>query len=137
MAQLRQEYTSDLQHLAQMRALVRTACHEAWGPDAIPDAIDQLELALSEAAANIVLHAYDRVPGQPIELVIDTDPSQVCVSLYHCGRDFDPKTVTRPALDCTQESGYGVYLIRRCVDEVHYIHDQEGRCGIRLVKKRQ
>jgi anti-sigma regulatory factor (Ser/Thr protein kinase) len=136
MAHLRQRYTSDLRHLAAMRSAVRAACEQAWGANAPPDAIHQLELALSEAAANVVLHAYGRVPGQPVELVIDTDPSQVCVSLYHCGRDFDPEGVARLAFDGSQESGFGMYLMRQSVDEVQYLHDQEGRCGIRLVKRR-
>jgi anti-sigma regulatory factor (Ser/Thr protein kinase) len=136
MAQLRQQYTSDLGQLAQMRAALRAVCEQAWGADAPLEAIHQLELAVAEAASNIVLHAYDRVPGQPIEVVIDSDPLQVCVSLYHGGRDFEPEAVARPAFDGSQESGFGMYLMRQCVDDVQYVHDNEGRCGIRLVKRK-
>jgi anti-sigma regulatory factor (Ser/Thr protein kinase) len=119
-----------------MRRLVREACRSAWGAEAGEEAICQLELAVDEAASNIILHAYCREQGRPIELVAEADADQVTVSLYHCGRDFDAAAVAPPAFDASREHGFGIYLIHKLVDQVTYLHNEQGRCGIRLVKKR-
>jgi anti-sigma regulatory factor (Ser/Thr protein kinase) len=136
MVQVRQEYSSDLHHLAAMRRLVREACEAAWGTGADADAICQLELAVDEAASNIMLHAYCREQGRPIELLAEADAGQVTVTLYHCGHDFDAAEVAPPAFDASREHGFGVYLIQKLVDQVTYLRSEQGRCGIRLVKKR-
>jgi anti-sigma regulatory factor (Ser/Thr protein kinase) len=136
MVQMRREFSSDLRHLAEMRALAREACRQAWGPDAEEGAVAALELALGEAAANVVLHAYGREPDRPVEMVIEADDRAVSVTLYHRGRGFDPDAAAPPVLDGRQESGYGLYLIRQSVDRVDYFQDDEGRNGVRLVKYR-
>lgn len=136
MGQMRQDYTSDLQQLAAMRRAVREACRAGWGLATNEEAINQLEVAVGEAAANIILHAYDREPGQPIELVAEVDAEQIILSLYHHGRDFDETAVAPPSFDGRREHGFGVYLIQQLVDQVTYLHNEQGRCGIRLVKRR-
>jgi serine/threonine-protein kinase RsbW len=133
---VRQEYPSDLKQLAAMRQLVRQACRAVWGVTGSEEAINQVELAVDEAAANIVLHAYEGEPGRPIELVVEIDPEEVAISLYHCGRDFDQTAVVPPSFDGGREHGFGVYLIHQLVDQVTYLHNEQGRSGIRLVKKR-
>jgi serine/threonine-protein kinase RsbW len=135
MVRLGREFASDLRQLGDMRACVREACNRAWGtPD--EDALQRLELAVTEAAANVIRHAYQGEPGRPIELVVEADDAQVSVCLYHHGPDFDPGAVPPPAFDGSREGGFGVYLIQASVDEVQYFRDDQGRCGIRLVQRR-
>jgi len=133
----RREYTSDLNQLCDMRAFVRDACQEVWGADTSKEAINLLELAIGEAATNVILHAYERQGGQPIELVVEVDDDGVCIWLYHCGQNFDPCLVPPPIFDGTRESGFGLYLIQQAVDEVQYFHDERGRCGVRLFKRHE
>ncbi len=137
MERVTREFASDVRELTAMRALVRDACRRAWGPDVGAEALAQLELALAEAAANIILHAYAGEAGQPIELAVEAGADSVCVALYHHGRDFDPDKVAPPVFDGSREGGFGVYLIRESVDAVDYFRDDRGRCGIRLVKNRK
>lgn len=129
-------FTSDLCQLAEMREWVRDACRSVWGAKASSEAIDMLELALDEAATNIILHAYQKRQGQPIEITVEVDADRASVSLYHAGCAFDPGSIPPPSFDGTRESGFGLFLIRQSVDEVEYLRDERGRCGIRLVKKR-
>src|SRR5262249_52526836 len=131
MGQVTRVYTSDLAQLADMRQFVRDACRRAWGPEAKEEVLGQIELALQEAATNIILHAYGGEKDRPIELVLDADPDQVCLMLYHQGRDFDPSAVRPPAWDGSRTGGFGLYLINQCMDEVRYLHDGESRRGIR------
>jgi anti-anti-sigma factor len=136
MSQTVRVYPSDLKQLAEMRRFVRESCRRAWGPDADERVLGQIELAVQEAAANIILHAYEREKGRTIELILDADPDQVCLTLYHQGRDFDPGSVRAPAFDAGSPGGFGLYLIAQCMDEVRFLHDGNGRNGIHLVKKR-
>src|SRR5262249_8017136 len=55
---------------------------------------------------------------------------------YHRGRDFDPAQIDPPSFDGSRYGGFGHYLIGRCVDDVRYVHNDEGRRGIRFVKRR-
>jgi anti-sigma regulatory factor (Ser/Thr protein kinase) len=137
MARLTREFSSDLRQLAAMREYLREACRGCWDPEADEGAIAPLELALDEAASNVILHAYRGEAGRPIELAVDVDADRACVELYHRGRDFDPDAVPPPDLDALRESGRGLYLIRQSVDEVTFFRDDQGRCGVRLVKHRR
>ena len=137
MASFRREFTSELAHLGAIRAAVGDACRHAWGAgEPEEDAIGLLVLAVDEAATNVIIHAYGREPGRPIELAVEADAEQASVCLYHEGKDFDPHAVPPPAFDGTRQGGFGVYLIRRCVNDVRYERDESGRRVVRLVKRR-
>jgi serine/threonine-protein kinase RsbW len=127
-----QEFPSELSQLAAMRALVRAVCGRAWGAPSA--AVAQLELAVDESAANILLHAYEGKPGPPLELTVEADAAKACVAIYHGGRGFDPTTVPPPSFDGSRECGFGLYLVRQSVDDVAFVTDERGRHGIRLIK---
>jgi anti-sigma regulatory factor (Ser/Thr protein kinase) len=136
MEQQTREFPSELRHLAAVRALVRDVCRRAWGDSIDEEWLGKLELAVDEAAANVVLHAYEGKPGLPVEVAVTADADQVCVTLFHQGKPFDPDKVAPPTFDGSRESGFGLYLIRQAVDELVYLQDERGRHGIRLVKQR-
>jgi serine/threonine-protein kinase RsbW len=119
-----------------MRAFLRDACGRAWG-EGDGEAIALLELAAHEAATNVIRHAYQGEGGRPIELVIDVNDEQACVTILHRGRDFDPDAVRPPDFDGSREGGFGLYLIMQSVDDVSFCRDEDGRCGVRLVKARR
>jgi serine/threonine-protein kinase RsbW len=137
MQQVTQEFPSEVHHLPAVRALVREVCRRAWGRDVDEARLAQLELAVGEAAANVVLHAYADKPGLPIEVLVAADDREVCVTLFHQGQPFDPEHVAPPSFDGSRESGFGLYLIRQAVDEVSFFVDERGHHGVRLVKKRR
>jgi anti-sigma regulatory factor (Ser/Thr protein kinase) len=58
----------------------------------------------------------------------------VVIRLHHLGDSFDPAAVPPPALDGSRESGFGLYIIRKCVDDVQYVRDQRGRHCIALTR---
>jgi len=130
-------FSSDLQQLAEMRAFVRDVCRRTWGVAAGDEALAQLDLAMSEAAANVIRHAYRGEAGRPIEVIVDADADRVCVGLYHEGIEFDPASVPPPVFDGTREGGFGLYLMAQCLDEVIHTDDGKGRRGVRLVKIRK
>jgi serine/threonine-protein kinase RsbW len=136
MVQVSQKFSSDLGQLAALRGFVRSACEQAWAGRGGETALDELELALQEAATNVIRHAYQGQGGQPIEVAVEAGPDSVSVLLSHRGKSFDPGRVPPPSFDGSRFGGFGVYIIQQLVDEVVYTHDADGRSGIRLVKSR-
>jgi serine/threonine-protein kinase RsbW len=135
MARHTREFANELSQLAGLRAFILTECRRAWGAHA-EDALDQLMLAVQEAATNILRHGYRDEGRRPIRLAIEIEPDRVHLAFIYPGRHFDPEKVLPPVFDGSREGGFGVYLIRQLVDEVRYTRDSEGMCGIHLVKKR-
>jgi serine/threonine-protein kinase RsbW len=128
------EIRSDLKDLRRARVFVREFCRTV--PEGLLDEEDVagLELAVNEAASNIMKHAYHGRADQWIQLDADAYPDRVSIRLHHLGDSFDPATVSPPTLDGSRESGFGVYLIARSVDDVRYSRDERGRNSIALVK---
>src|SRR6185369_16743257 len=112
--------------------------HEICGMDSTAilsaDEIDSLELAVNEAASNVMKHAYHGRCDQRIQLDGEAYRDRVAIRLHHLGDPFDPDTVPDPSLDGSRESGFGLYLMNSSVDEVRYSRDDRGKHCIALVK---
>jgi sigma-B regulation protein RsbU (phosphoserine phosphatase) len=130
------EIHSDLKELRRAREFARTFCCNLPGARLDEDRIAELELALNEAASNIMKHAYHGRADQWIHLEAEAFPGQVSIRLHHLGDPFDPSAAPPPPLDGSRESGFGVYLITKSVEEVQYYRDERGRNCIALVKRR-
>ena len=128
------EIRSDLRDLRRAREFVRDFCRLI--PEGLLDQDDvaELELAVNEAASNIMKHAYHGRADQRIQLEAEMVPGRVSIRLHHLGDSFDATTVSPPALDGSRESGFGIYLITKSVDDVRYSRDERGRNCITLVK---
>jgi len=130
------EVTSAATELARLRAFVHTFCQELPVRLLDEEGVSQLELAVTEAASNIMRHAYHGRTDQRIQVTADAFADHVCLQLWHHGTAFDPATVQAPVFDGSRDGGFGVYIIAHCVDEVRYVRDERGENGICLVKKR-
>jgi sigma-B regulation protein RsbU (phosphoserine phosphatase) len=127
------EIRSDLKELSRAREFVRTFCRHLPSP-VNEDSVGALELAVNEAASNIMKHAYHGRTDQWVRLEAEAFPNQISFRLHHLGDPFDPSAVSPPALDGSQKSGFGMYLITQCVDEVRYYRDERGKNCVALVK---
>ena len=136
LARQEMEIRSDLRDLSRAREFVRTFCRTLAGSPLDEDRVAELELAVNEAASNVMKHAYHGRTDQSIHLEAEAFPDHVAVRLHHLGDPFDPSAVPLPSFDGSRESGFGVYLITRSVDEVRYYRDERGGNCIALVKMR-
>lgn len=120
--------TADLDALAKISAFI-TEASELCGLD--ERATWQVQLAVDEAATNIIQHAYDQdVPGD-LTIGWACDQQRFVITLRDNGRQFDPEAVPTPditsPLEERQVGGLGIYLITRLMDEVRFdFHPQEG-----------
>jgi serine/threonine-protein kinase RsbW len=129
------ETSSDLSELGRICAFVRDFCRRAPGPVLDDEGIVQLELAVNEAASNIMRHSYGGRTDQRILIKAEALGDGVSIRLYDFGKSFDPKAVAAPSFDGTRDHGFGVFMIARAVDQVTHSRDADGRNCIHLMKK--
>jgi serine/threonine-protein kinase RsbW len=105
--------------------------------DQLPDRtalVYNIELAVHEACANIVEHAYAGLPGRiGVTFTLAEPPRCLVVDLEDNGRSFDISTVVEPDLSQPHTGGYGLFLVHQLMDSVSYF-PQPGSNHWRLVK---
>jgi serine/threonine-protein kinase RsbW len=84
----------------------------------------KLELAVDEACANVIEHAYGSDSTREVTVKATIDPDAVQIRIVDTGRGFDPATVSETDLDTMiqqrKSGGLGMRLIKTLMDEVHY-----------------
>ena len=84
---------------------------------------DDIELALTEALANAVVHGAKSDPSKIIECDVACDEKQgILIIVRDPGTGFDPSKIANP---CQGENiyashGRGIYLINQLMDEVQF-----------------
>ena len=115
--ELRVEAT--LENLRRISEFVRGMGHRLRLTE---DALFDFDLAVEEASANIVRHAYRTGQAGDILLSVETADDVVCISLTDWGLPFDPESVTpfdvRAAVETRTAGGTGLHLIHSLMDEV-------------------
>lgn len=86
-------------------------------------AVWEVQLAVDEAATNVIQHSYAKAPGP---LTISTELVDGAFQIVICdqGRPFDPNEVPEPDLVSPLEErktgGLGLYLMRKLMDRVEF-----------------
>ena len=106
--------------------LLAAACHGVLAEWGLPtDRRSLLELAVVEAATNVVRHAYEGKGGR-VEVELAREGNAMTLSVVDSGRSFDPTRVPPPReLDPDDpstwpEGGMGLPIIRAACDELRY-----------------
>lgn len=99
-----------------------------------------LTLALEEAVANVIAHAFaDRPPPHRIALRLDISAESCVAQVTDNGRPFDPSAAAAPdlslPLDERRPGGLGIHLMRQMVDRLDYRRDGDNNV-LRLEKRR-
>jgi serine/threonine-protein kinase RsbW len=104
----------------------------------LPEAtLGALALALEECASNIVNHAFHRDPRQVFHVAFGYTGSAVTLELRDRGPAFDPTRAPvdpREADDDRPPGGWGIRLVRRCMDDIRYSREG-GENVLRLTKR--
>jgi serine/threonine-protein kinase RsbW len=83
-----------------------------------------IELALSEALANAVVHGAKSDPSKTVECDVACDQNRsLLIVVRDPGEGFDPAAIPSPVLAENIYSGHGrgVYLITQLMDEVKFL----------------
>lgn len=95
-------------------------------PD-VPDRerlIHDLSLVASEALTNAIRHG--KMPGLPVRLGYCLDLDGITITVTDYGGGFDPDTVSLPDFEVSPEGGYGIFIMKEIMDEVHYEQSTDG-----------
>ena len=100
------------------------------------DAIWAVEMALTEALANVITHGYAGDESQRIELALQLHDDRLELEVVDFGEPFDESSYQPPNLEEASAGGYGVHLMRELMDEVDRSAAPDGGTRLRLVKRR-
>ena len=130
---------SDPRFLGSIRSLVRTwlqAC------EAAEDLVDTVVLAIDEACANVIRHAYEGRCDETLEVRLHENGEylefQVCDQGEPCPPEFnEPRPPQRPAVNDLRPGGLGVPLMHEVFDEVRFCPVASGgNCVIMRLKRK-
>ena len=100
------------------------------------EVVDDVVLALDEACANVIRHAFPEGIDGTIHLLADIDDDKVSVLVEDDGVGFDPFEVDLRG-DLERTSGRGLDLIRKLMTSVDVESPTETGTGTRLRMQKQ
>ena len=97
--------------------------------------VGKIKIAVYEASLNVVEHSYHSNPENWIDVWVEVDAQKITIEIQDCGNSFEGISKKRydvqSAMNKAQTGGFGLYIIRRSMDEIEYHPDEEQ--GNRLV----
>lgn len=121
-----------------VRTVRRTIAEFAESMDMPRSDAEQVELAASEAVANVVRHAYSN-PGcklPPVRVKCSHRRGKLTVEIIDKGCGFDaPPADVIPEVDLSRDGGLGIILIKCLMDKVNYVSVPSGGTRIRMTKR--
>jgi serine/threonine-protein kinase RsbW len=112
---------SSTENLALIREFVTSVGRQATLSE---EEIINLELAVDEACANVIEHAYGHDTTKAVSIRAIFDDEKLLISVIDEGRGFDPGKVQQESVEQLiherKSGGLGIRLIRTLMDEVSY-----------------
>jgi len=103
--------------------------------------VHAVQLAVDEACTNIIEHAYGGEDLGSIRCTYTVDRSGLTITLCDRGIPFDPASVPDPdlhsQLECRQEGGLGLYLMRHLMDEIRFQFSPDQGNTLTMIKRRK
>jgi anti-sigma regulatory factor (Ser/Thr protein kinase) len=128
-------FPAEVNNLSSIRQFVEQVA-EKLGAD--PDAIYDINLAVTEMVTNIILHGYQDQPGT-IDVGVSREQDALIVRIHDRAPPFDPTDIPAPNFDLPLENrpmgGMGMFLTRELMDDVIYQEAPNGGNQLTLVKK--
>ncbi|MCC6264933.1 MAG: ATP-binding protein [Bryobacterales bacterium] len=99
-----------------------------------------LAVAVDEASANVIEHAYGHDASKQVTVRATIDDEQIRIDVIDQGKGFDPDMIERkdPRLLIKERAsgGLGMGLIQRIMDEVKYHVVPGEKNELKMIKKR-
>lgn len=90
--------------------------------------LGNLNLAVSEAIANAMVHGNKLDPNKNVVVTLDLSDDIVELRIKDNGNGFDPNSVPDPTTpeNILKDSGRGIHIMRSFIEEVAYDFSDEG-----------
>jgi sigma-B regulation protein RsbU (phosphoserine phosphatase) len=126
-------FRSDPDQLQNIRDTIRAVLRKNNCP---PPFIEDLVLAVNEACANIMQHAYKGKCTGEIILAILRKQDEITVRLTDFAEPVDTSACKSRLLDELRPGGLGVHFMNELMDDVRFLETQAGVGNILLMKKK-
>jgi serine/threonine-protein kinase RsbW len=132
----RLDVPSSTENLSMIRAFVGSIGERAGMS---PADLVKFELAVDEACANVIEHAYGSDSTREVTVKATLDAEMVQIEIVDTGCGFDPSAVEQVDLDQLvknrKSGGLGMRLIKSVMDEVQYQIVPGQKNELRMVKR--
>ncbi|MEM7255322.1 MAG: ATP-binding protein [Pseudomonadota bacterium] len=124
MKQLRYSIASTPTALEEFDEVLRLVC----ATEALDEQSYEIRLAVTEALATVVAHAYGGADSEPIDIAINKQSDHVTILITEhghpiandwVGTDVEPLLGEEPA-SALPDEGWGIYLMQTYMDHVDY-----------------
>ena len=130
-------FPARLENLAKISEYIIHGAQQA-GLDS--SSVYAVQLAVDEAATNIIEHAYHLRGGGKIKCVYEIRPDGIQIVLVDYGDSFDPHIIPEPnvkvPLDEIRPRGLGLFFMRKMMDEVTFEFTPEGNI-LTMIKRKK
>ncbi|MDQ7779647.1 MAG: ATP-binding protein [Planctomycetota bacterium] len=127
--------TNDTKFLSVVRDFV---ANQTQTNNIAPDSANKIILAVDEAVANIIEHAYEEQITGTIEIETEISETRFKISIRDSGKKFRPDSVETPNMTehvkSGKKKGLGIFLMRQIMDEVRYVFKEGIQNELVLVK---
>ena len=101
--------------------------------------VGKIKIAVYEAAINVVEHAYEYKGHHFIDVIVKYDSDNFTIVLMDRGKSFDFNKKMEPysahkAVERKQTGGFGLYIMKRSMDEITYDSDPVWGNKLTMVK---
>ena len=118
--------------LCEVRQKVRdTASHYGFEPHVV----NGMVLAVDEACANIIRHAYEGVESGDIVLEILESDDKIIFRLIDFASPVDQQAIRSRNLEDVRPGGLGVHFMNEVMDEVEYVAPPKGVGNVLEMRK--
>ena len=107
---------------------IRTFARDVFSKRNIPQELkDDLVLAITEAAQNIVKHAYkNQTTTDKMKIKILFREREIEIGFFDTGLPAVPENIQHRKLDNIKPGGLGTFFIKKIMDEVIFRKDKKG-----------
>ena len=130
-----QRFTCSLNNLEKICDYVTHYANQAGLTEAEVYAV---QLAVDEAATNIIEHGYGQECPNRIDVTCEILENGLKVLIYDDAESFDPATVPEPEINVSLEDikprGLGIFFMRKMMDEVKYEASSDNGNRLTMIK---
>ena len=130
----------------RMKALLENVplaigCVTQWAEAAGFDerALYEIQLAVDEACANVVDHAYSGTEPGDMEVTCSCNDQALTIQVRDWGRGFDPDSVSEPDVEAPLDErtlgGLGLFLVKKVMDQVQFTCDPAKGNELKMTKR--
>ncbi|MCX6153963.1 MAG: ATP-binding protein [Candidatus Kapabacteria bacterium] len=114
--------SSEYSELAKIRDFIS---ENALGHGIGEEIVSKVALAVDEACANLIRHAYKLDKSHEICISLQINPDNLEIDILDDGQPFNPLEVPtqnmKDYFDRYQKGGLGIHIIKKIMDEIVYI----------------